>query len=411
MRKILIVGAGQAGLQLALGLQARDYDVTVMSNRTADEIRTGRVTSTQCMFGAALAHERAAGLDFWADMAPRITGLGISVAGTAGAGRAVDWLGRLTAPARSVDQRVKMSGWLETFAERGGKVVIHAATAADLDYFSLAYDLVLVAAGKGETVSMFRPDAARSPYAAPQRTLAVAYVHGLAPRPEHPDVPAVRCNLVPGVGELIVIPALTTSGACDILFWEGVPGGPVDVFGTVTDPAEHLRLTLDLMRRFTPWEYERASAVELTDGNATLVGGFTPTVREPVAELPGGGVVLGVADVVVANDPLTGQGSNNAARCAASYAASIVEHGEEPFDRWWMQEAFDRFWSQAGPSTRWTNAMLGEQPEHVLTLLAAAEKHPRIADRIANGFDEPADFAEWFYDAGAAADYLADVER
>lgn len=413
MRKILIVGAGQAGLQLALGLQARGYDVTVMSNRTADEIRGGRVTSTQCMFGTALALERAEGLDFWADQAPRIAGLGISVAADPDAAaprehaRAVDWLGRLHAPAQSVDQRVKMAAWLETFAERGGKVVIHAATAADLDYFALAYDLVLVAAGKGETVSLFRPDPARSPYGTPQRVLAVSYVHGLGPRPEHPDTPAVRCNLVPGVGELIAIPALTTSGTCDILFWEGLPGGPVDAFESVKDPAGHLRLTLDLMRRFTPWEYERASAVELTDAHATLVGGFSPTVREPVVELPAGGLVLGVGDVLVANDPITGQGSNNAAKCAASYVASITEQGERPFDRRWMQAAFDRFWSAAGPSTRWTNAMLAPPPDHVHGLLAAAEGLPAVADRIANGFDTPADFEPWFYDAAAAATYLA----
>ena len=45
MRKILVVGAGQSGLQLALGLQSHGYEVTLMSNRTADEIRTGRVMS------------------------------------------------------------------------------------------------------------------------------------------------------------------------------------------------------------------------------------------------------------------------------------------------------------------------------------------------------------------------------
>ena len=88
---------------------------------------------------------------------------------------------------------------------------------------------------------MFRRDAARSPYDAPQRALAVAYVHGLGPRPSTRTTTAVRCNLVPGAGELFVIPALTTSGPCDILFWEGVPGGPFDVFQGVKDPAEHLR--------------------------------------------------------------------------------------------------------------------------------------------------------------------------
>lgn len=37
--KILIVGAGQSGLQLALGLQQHGYDITVMSARTPEEIR------------------------------------------------------------------------------------------------------------------------------------------------------------------------------------------------------------------------------------------------------------------------------------------------------------------------------------------------------------------------------------
>ncbi len=58
--------------------------------------------------------------------------------------------------------------------------------------------------------------------------------------------------MVPGVGELFVMPALTTGGRADILFWEGVPGGPIDVFDGVTDPGEHLALTLELMERFTP---------------------------------------------------------------------------------------------------------------------------------------------------------------
>ncbi|MEW2351867.1 MULTISPECIES: styrene monooxygenase/indole monooxygenase family protein [unclassified Streptomyces] len=409
MRKVLIVGAGQSGLQIALGLQSHGYEVTLMSNRTADEIRSGRVMSTQCMFHTALQHERDLELNFWENQAPRIAGLGVSVAAP-DSSRAVDWVGRLDGFAQSVDQRVKMAGWMETFAQRGGQVVIHGAAVGDLDYFSRTYDLVLVAAGKGELVSMFERDASRSVFDAPQRALAVAYVHGLGPRPEHPDFDAVRCNLVPGVGELFVMPTFTNTGRADILFWEGVPGGPLDAFKGVKDPSEHLALTLELMEKFVPWEYARATKVELTDANGTLAGRYAPTVRKPIGRLPGGGAVLGVADVVVANDPITGQGSNSASKCAASYLSAIVEHGDRPFDEAWMQSAFDRYWDTAQHVVKWTNAMLGVPPEHVLNLIGAAGQSQPVADRFANGFNDPADFENFFYDPDKTAAYLESVQ-
>ncbi|MFX8565835.1 FAD-binding oxidoreductase, partial [Acinetobacter baumannii] len=82
--------------------------------------------------------------------------------------------------------------------------------------------------------------------------------------------------------------------------------------------AEHLARSTAILRQFFPWEAERCSRVELTDGNGILAGRVPPTVRHPVALLPSGRPVLGMADVVVLNDPITGQGSNNAAKCAAS---------------------------------------------------------------------------------------------
>ncbi|MEU4891502.1 styrene monooxygenase/indole monooxygenase family protein [Streptomyces sp. NPDC044780] len=412
MRTILIVGAGQSGLQLALGLQSQGYGITLMSSRTSDEIRGGRVMSTQCMFRTALGHERDLGLNFWDDSAPRIEGLGVSVAGAATPGghpRVIDWVGRLDGFAQSVDQRIKMAGWMDTFEQRGGQVVIHGTAVSDLDFLVRKYDLVLVAAGKGELVSLFRRDAARSPYDTPRRALAVAYVHGLGPRHEHPGLEAVRCNLVPGVGEFFVMPALTTTGRADILFWEGVPGGPADAFQGITDPSEHLERTLELMERFTPWEYARATKVELTDAGGTLSGRYAPTVRDPVGRLPGGGLVLGVGDVVVANDPLTGQGSNSAAKCAAVYLASIVERGDRPFDEEWMRTTFDRYWRTARHVTRWTNAMLGPMPEHVVNLFGAGVTFPAVAHRIANGFDDPSDFEDFFYDPEKTAAYLDQV--
>jgi hypothetical protein len=408
MRKILVVGSGQSGLQLALGLLSHGYDVTVLSARTPEEVYSGRVMSTQCMFDTALQHERDLGVNFWDNDAPRVEGLNVAVAGE---GKPmIEWLGRLNGYAQSVDQRVKMAGWLEAFENRGGNLVIHGVTVSDLDRFINLYDLVVVAAGRGELVELFGRDESRSPYTEPQRSLAVSYVQGMGPRPEHLRGDAVRITLIPGVGEMFIIPALTTSGACDILFFEGIPGGPLDSFAEIRDPAEHLGRTLELIREFVPWEYDRYRDAHLTDGHATLQGRFTPTVRHPVGQLPSGGTVLGMADVVVSNDPIVGQGSNNASKCAAIYLDRIVKHGDQPFDAEFMQRTFDAFWEDVQYSTNWSNAMLQPPPPHVLELLGAGMKHQALANRFANGFNNPKDLFDWFMDPEKAKAYLAELE-
>lgn len=408
MRKILIVGAGQSGLQLALGLNAAGYEVTVMTTYTGREIYDGSVTSTQCMFGHALETERAIGVDLWADSGHRIDALGVTVRAPDGA-RAIDWLGRLDHYAQSIDQRVKFSAWIEKFEQAGGNVVVNATTVTDLDKLVARYDLTIIAAGKGELVDVFDRDNERSTYTEPQRALALAYVHGLAPRPEHPNSGAVRLSLIPGHGELITIPALTRTGQCDILFWEAIPGGPLDVFTPGAAPSETLTTILELMRTYAPWEHERCAKVELTDQGATLIGRYAPIVRHPVAQLPSGGLVLGMADVVVANDPITGQGSNNAARFADTYLKAIIEHEDRPFDQAFMQATFDSAWKRVATCTAWTNAMLAPPPPHVLDAIGAAGTTQAIADRFANGFSNPDDFT-WLLDPGQTALYLSHAQ-
>jgi 2-polyprenyl-6-methoxyphenol hydroxylase-like FAD-dependent oxidoreductase len=405
MRNILIVGAGQAGLQLALGLQRRGYDVTVVSARTPEDIAAGTVMSSQCMFGTALQVERDLDIDFWSAGCPAIDGIQLTVPGPDG-GRGLHWAARLDAPAQSVDQRVKIPGWMRAFEERGGKLLIRDASVEDLEEYATDNDLVLAAAGRGPIASLFERDAEKSPYDKPQRALALTYVRGLRPRP---DYPAVCFNLIPGVGEYFVFPALTTTGPCEIMVFEGVPGGPMDCWADVTTPAGHLARSKEILEKFLPWEAERARDARLTDDNGVLTGQFAPTVRQPVATLRSGRPVLGVADAVVLNDPITGQGSNNAARCAASYLDAILARGGEPFDAAWMQQTFDRYWSYARHVTAWTNALLAPPPAHVLELLGAARQYPAIASRFVNGFDNPPDFAGWFMDPGKAARYLAGI--
>ncbi|WP_328499742.1 FAD-binding oxidoreductase [Streptomyces sp. NBC_00457] len=409
MRKVLIVGAGQSGLQLALGLQRHDYDVTVMSARTADEIEHGNIMSSQFQFDSTLKFERDLGIYFWDGQAPR-TPFTRFMVGAEGPTPVVDWTSPLKKPGADIDQRLKMSRWLRLFVENGGNLIIKTATAADLDTWAGVYDLVIVAAGKDGLAEQFERDASRSPYAAPQRMLSVVYVNGYQPDPADPGDHTVEFHMLPGKGEMIVMPALTVSGPCHILFFEAIPGGPLDVFGDVQSPQQHLERFVELLELHVPWTREQYSKLELTDAGATLRGGFAPVVRHPVATLPSGRRVLGIGDVVVANDPITGQGSNMAAKFAAVYLDAILEHGDRPFDGAFMERAFETFWTQHGrATTEWTNIMLQPPPPHMLELLGAASQFPAIANRYTEAFDDPNDFLEWFTDPDKAAAYLAEV--
>lgn len=410
MRHIAIIGAGQAGLQLALGLQAGGYGVTLISDRTPEQFLSGRIMSTQALFHDACTTERQQGLNYWEGSCPPVEGIALSVPHPEVPGqKALSFSARLDRPAYSVDQRLKFAVWLREFQARGGNVVLESATVQTAERLSSAHDLTLIATGKGELGQLFARDEERSPYSAPQRHLALAYLKNVTPRPDHS---AVSFNLIPGVGEVFLLPGLTLAGGggtqpYENVLIEAVPGGPLDVFAQVRDPQQHLDLMKALLRQFLPWEFERVQHAELTDTQATLTGRVTPGVRRPVATLPSGREVLGLGDTLVLNDPLTGQGAGSAAKAAAIYLERILWHGDQPFDRAWMTGTFDEYWSYARFVTDWTNALLGPPPPHVLDVLGAAQTRPGVAQAFVNGFNHPPQFFPWLGDPQAAAQFVA----
>jgi flavin reductase (DIM6/NTAB) family NADH-FMN oxidoreductase RutF len=407
MKRIAIIGAGQSGLQLALGLLDAGYEVTLVSDRSADEIRNGRVMSSQCMFDRALQTERDLGLNHWEEQCPKVEGMSFAVPDGRG-GRAIDWAARLDSYAQAVDQRLKMPGWMAEFQRKGGELVLKVAQIADVESYAAGHDLTLIAAGKGNLGWLFERDASRSPFDRPQRALALTYVKNMRPRE---PFAAVCFNLIPGVGEYFVFPALTISGPCEIMVFEGVPGGPMDCWSDVKTPEQHLAKSKWILQTYLPWEAERCKDVELTDANGILTGSVTPIVRKPVAILPSGRPVLGMADAVVLNDPITGQGSNNAARCADIYLKSILEHGEQAADREWMQQTFDRYWSgYARWATEWTNLLLHPQP-HVIKILESAGRLREVAEAVVNDFDDPREYFPWFMDAHEAEAFLQQAAK
>ncbi len=214
--------------------------------------------------------------------------------------------------------------------------------------------------------------------------------------------------MVDGVGECFTCPALTVDGACDIVVVTGTPGGPLDVWDDVTTPTEHHDRLSAVLAEWFPTEAARFAEAELVDEGAVLRGGFRPVVRRPVGTLPSGAHVLGMADVVVLNDPLTSQGSNNAIKSASFYLDAIVNHSGA-FDGGWMERTFANFWrGWAHFATRWTNAWLQPFDAHQREALVAAASLPVVAERFVAGFDDARLFDPWWFDAGAAEAFLAE---
>lgn len=408
MRKVTIIGAGQAGLQLALGLLQKDYHVTLVTQHSAEQIASGPVLSTQCMFNSALDTERKLNINLWENDTPPISAINLCVTQPDACGnKAFEWKGELKNTAQSVDQRLKISQWMVLFKQQGGVLVIKDVTPADLERYAQASDLLIVASGKGKINGLFDIDTERSRFDKPQRNLSLLYV---TPAENEIGLNKVSNNVIPGVGEFFIMPALSQSGPCECMLFEAIPEGPMDCFNITDTPEQRLEKAKALLLTYLPWEAARLTHSKLTDENATLLGAITPVVKKPVAKLPSNHLVLGLADAVCLNDPITGQGSNNASKAADVYLNRIIAHGDNAFDEKWMADTFEQFWLAGQWSTKWTNTMLSP-PEHVINLLGAASQFPVLADRIVNGFDNPSDLYPWFENEDAANQYLAQLAQ
>ncbi|MEV0616567.1 styrene monooxygenase/indole monooxygenase family protein [Nonomuraea sp. NPDC050404] len=406
MRSIAVIGAGQAGLMVSLGLQRAGYHVTIVSERTAEEIKAGRVLSGQCLFDPALRQERKLGLHHWDDVAARVVDFRFSMGGNESPDRQVSWSTRFDRPATSVDQRLKMSRWLEEFVKRGGDLRIGRADIDDMDRYAAQNDLVLVATGRGEQFSaLFRRDDAHSPYREPQRALALIYVSVNGSSATSPPL-QLTFNAQPGVGELYWLPIFSVNGPVHGLCLSGIPGGPLDCWQGVTDIEQQWELTRELIRRYFAWEADVFAGAWPAGQSDSLIGRVTPTVRHAVGTLPSGRYVLAMGDAAITNDPIAGQGANNAAHCAVSYLDSILGHGGRRFDRAFMEGCYARYWNYAKHSTRLSNDLLAPPADHVVETLTAAQSIPEVAHRFASMFSEPSEYGAWLADPGTARRYL-----
>jgi len=403
MRSIAIVGAGVAGCHLAAGLQQAGYAVTLISDRSPDDVLAGPAPGSAGVFGPARAAERSVGLNLWDAVCPPIGGIQMAVAPPS-APPLLTIQSDLDEPAQAVDLRLKSAAWIPLLRERGVTVGIQALTLDDLDALTQIHDLVIVTAGRRGFGELFPRDAEKSPHTAPQRTLFQAFVTGLA-EPMGPT--PGRITLMPGVGEVVCVPFYARTGqACHSILIEAVPGGPLDPLPTGADDAATLSAVQQTLKTLVPWDENWQTPLTLVDNQAILRGAITPCVRHPIGRLPSGATVLGVGDSVMLLDPLAAQGANNAVRMAHHVLRAITAHGMAPFDATWMQATFDAYWAYGQAVTQFCDVLLAPpQPFH-LEVFAAAAHQPQVAHDLVHGFVDPPSVLPWFGEASAAATYL-----
>lgn len=407
-RQVAIVGAGQAGLCLAIALRKLGHAVSIFTNRSADDIRNGAIMSSQGMFHSALDIERELGIDFWKGQAPQNKTVTFTLARPGLSEIGIRWRGNASHPYHSIDQRLKFPELMAEFQRLGGQVIIEDVGLAELDKIAKWNELTVVSAGKGEVSKLFSTDHLKTVHTTPQRALSCLYVSGTKPA----ETLGVRGNIIPGVGEFFVIPGLTFSGHCEMMLFEGIPGGALDCWQNIKNPDDQFDLALKLLRKYVPWEAERFESAKPTDSKAGLVGRYAPIIRHPVIILPCGKSAIGMGDSVVLNDPIAGQGANNAAKAAALFAARIAERGNKPFDVNWMKETHEMYWDQyAKWATRWSTMLLAPPPPHVIELLASAMKHQRLADMLANGFNDPSTLFPWIDNPDETKRIIAVMDR
>ena len=411
MRHIAIVGSRQAGLQVGFGLLKHGYQVTLYSDRTAEQwLNNSRPNGTAFLFDQAMQNERDLGLNLTEEEASY--GEGIQLTFLQEVGEIVLTMqGPLDKPGQAVDQRLKFSGWLGEFEKRGGNLIHKMVVSGDLEASAATYGLVIIAVGKGDiTHQLFERDAVRSIYDTPQRHLALITVTKTKPWRDIPFHP-IKFTFISPVGEMFWMPFFDKSGASAYsIVFEARPGGPMDRFvGQVKTGEETGEIAKAVIRDLAPWDYEHVKDAVLTDELAWLTGKFPPTVRNPVGKLPSGKVVMALGDTAITYDPIVAQGANSASRMASVVLRAIVEREEEAYDAEWVNAVFKTYWeSEAQYAYMFTSAILEPITAAAACVLAAGAKSTSIAGEFFSHFNNPRGYWSWVVDQVEAERWVAE---
>ncbi|MCP1762180.1 styrene monooxygenase subunit StyA [Bradyrhizobium japonicum] len=383
-RNIGIVGAGIAGLHLALYLQKHGVDATVITDRPPEDYRDIRLLNTVAHHHVTIAREDYLGVNHWSDPKDHY----YYHDHVFNFPQPLSFRGEFSKPSRAVDYRIYLPALMQDFMKRGGRIEYRRIEERDIRPLVARFDLLVVSTGKGPLGQLFTYRPEHTPYQQPQRRLCVGLYTGV----RQPDPMNVTLSVSPGHGEMIVIPTITFGGVANALLMENVPGGDMEELATLSyddNPKHFLKVLLGKLEKHHPTTYDRIDTArfDLAQPQDLLQGGVVPTVRNTVVEFDDGKCAIALGDVHAIVDPMMGQGAN-----VASYAAFVL--GEEivnadALDVRLCEKIELKRQDRVLAASRWTNVMLQPPTEALGMLIGAMSQNPALANEFTENFNYP----------------------
>jgi hypothetical protein len=235
---------------------------------------------------------------------------------------------------------------------------------------------------------MFPRMAEHSPYTTPPRHILTGLFRGIAY-----NLPiGADFMIVPGYGELFALPIYSFEPGLTGIGLEAIPGSPFEAIARdnyTGDPRRLEKTLLDLFSAYIPSMAARIDreTFRLTRPLDLMQGSITPVVRRAYTQLPNGRFAVALGDAHILNDPILGQGANNASYAAWQLGMAIS--GAADFDERFCRSFEDAVWTYVGPVTAWNNAMLQPPPAHMIEYLVAATQHQSLGHSFVNFLADP----------------------
>lgn len=389
------------------------YDVSVFSEKTAEQWREGPPTGTPFVAGENIDIERELGLEHWEDSMFFGDGVMLDFRTTKDT-PPLTVRGRFGKLGAAVDLRTRVPRWMDDFELKGGRLIIEKVTAERVHEIAKDADLTVLATGKGELGSMVSRDPTRCEFDKPQRRLIaslVCGVEGWGLRNGHLTRP-VKFTFFGDAGEWFFVPfSHKTTGPSYALNFMVRPDGYLDHFGSAKTCAEFIEIARDLISKLAPEDAQALGELRPVEDKFNYLPfaqGITPTVKNTHTLLPSNAVLVPLGDAAVTYDPIGGQGYNSAARHAKMMADAIIECGNAKFDAAWANEAFEYFWDEHGRwACEWNNLMLKGLPPATGKALQFAAEDAGFADGIFKDYFRPRGLMSWITDMDKVNEKIA----